>query len=210
MFTHKDYAIYALDDYSVHLQPEVKAALLKQGYIYVGIGGGITGDMQISDTDLHAPLKAKYRELETNLMLQQLRKDPHKIPRPDRDDMMSMLTEAMGSVQIDVNARMKNLWLTNALDGSEDYLVSERIFTLVGNSLINKRESLMNSPSPRTLKELVKRITPPRKVYEEKIFNRMTLHQSTRDTNFLIAKENLTRTRNYKSSWKSKGLMTSI
>ena len=43
MFTPKNYAIYVLDDYSVYLLPEVKGALLKRGYLYVGIGGGITG-----------------------------------------------------------------------------------------------------------------------------------------------------------------------
>ena len=33
---------------SVHLLPEVKEALLKCGYVYVGIGGGITGDIQVN------------------------------------------------------------------------------------------------------------------------------------------------------------------
>ena len=41
--------------------PEIKAALLRKGYIFVGIGGGVTGDIQINDTDLHSPLKAKHR-----------------------------------------------------------------------------------------------------------------------------------------------------
>ena len=47
MFTPKNYIIYVLDDYSVHLLPEIKEALLKRGYVYVGIGGGITGDIQV-------------------------------------------------------------------------------------------------------------------------------------------------------------------
>ena len=33
---------------SVHLLPEVKEVLLKHGYVYVGIGGGITGDIQVN------------------------------------------------------------------------------------------------------------------------------------------------------------------
>ena len=48
MFTPKQYAIYVLDDYSVHLLQEVKEALMKRGYVYVGIGGGITGDIQVN------------------------------------------------------------------------------------------------------------------------------------------------------------------
>ena len=37
-FTIKNFRIYVLDDYSVHLMPEVIVALLKRGYILVGIG----------------------------------------------------------------------------------------------------------------------------------------------------------------------------
>ena len=60
IFTPKNYAIYVLDDYNVHIMPEIKKALLKRGYVPVITGGGVTGDIQGNDTDLHAPLKAKY------------------------------------------------------------------------------------------------------------------------------------------------------
>ena len=33
--------------FSVHLQDEVRAALLKKGYILILIGGGITSDIQV-------------------------------------------------------------------------------------------------------------------------------------------------------------------
>ena len=50
-FTHEDFQIYSLDDCAVHLEPEIKECLLKKGYIYVGIGGGITGnDLVILDS----------------------------------------------------------------------------------------------------------------------------------------------------------------
>ena len=75
-FMKKAYAIYVLDDYAVHLQEEVRTALLERGYILVLIGGGITGDIQINDTDFHAPLKAKYREFEMSKMLDKLENDP--------------------------------------------------------------------------------------------------------------------------------------
>ena len=55
IFTHQNYGIYVLDDYSVHTMPEIKAALLKKAYIFVGIDGGVTGDIQINDTDFHTP-----------------------------------------------------------------------------------------------------------------------------------------------------------
>ena len=41
--TGQNFGVYMLDDYTVHLMPEVKKALLKRGYIPVIIGGGITG-----------------------------------------------------------------------------------------------------------------------------------------------------------------------
>ena len=45
--TGQGYALYILDDYSVHIMDSVKEALLKRGYILVHIGGGITGDIQV-------------------------------------------------------------------------------------------------------------------------------------------------------------------
>ena len=164
IFTMNKYCIYVLDDYSVHIMPEVKAALLKKGYVYIGIGGGITGDIQINDTDIHAPLKKKYRELEQELMICQLRADPKKIPQPSRDDMMKMLVESVQSIDVDIPARYKALWLTSALDGSEDYLVSERIMSLVGEELKAFRTELMQTASVKQLKDLLKLITPPKGV----------------------------------------------
>ena len=57
MFTEQSFAIYVLDDYSVHLMPEVRQALFKNGCVLVIIGGGITGDIQINDTNCHRDLK---------------------------------------------------------------------------------------------------------------------------------------------------------
>ena len=48
--TGQGYALYILDDYAVHLMDSIKEALLKRGYILVLIGGGITGDVQVSST----------------------------------------------------------------------------------------------------------------------------------------------------------------
>ena len=45
MFSQSNYALYILDDYSVHITDEVKRALLAKGYILVVIGGGIKGDI---------------------------------------------------------------------------------------------------------------------------------------------------------------------
>ena len=70
---------------------EIKEALLKGVYVPVFIIVRVTADIQVNETDLHAPLKAKYWEQEQSLMIDQLRANPRKIPQPTQDDMMRML-----------------------------------------------------------------------------------------------------------------------
>ena len=105
----KHYCIYVLDNYSVRIIPEVKGALLKRGYVYTGIGGGITGDIQINDTDIHAHLKRAYQQLEQELMIKQLQSDQKKIPQPSCNDMMRMLVESLQIIDVDVQGRYKSL-----------------------------------------------------------------------------------------------------
>ena len=164
MFTEQGFGIYVLDDYSVHLMPEVRQALFKKGYVLVVIGGGITGDVQINDTDCHHHLKTLYRDLEMKLMLEQLEKDPTKIPSPSRNEMMSMILEAWESLQIDTKKEFKSLFVTNSLDGSEDYLVSDKLFSLVGEEMVAFRKELMSSNSSKTLKEVIRNLIPPKGV----------------------------------------------
>ena len=64
--------IFTLDDYSAHLHPEVKEALKKKGYFLVILPEGITGDLQVNDTDVHHPLKSlksSYQEKESLLLI---------------------------------------------------------------------------------------------------------------------------------------------
>ena len=72
-----------------------------------------------------------------------------------------MLDESNDTVDVDIPTRYKALWITNKLDGSEDHLVSERIITLAGQKLILFRENLLKNASPKTLKDLLKLISPP-------------------------------------------------
>ena len=109
IFTPKNCAVYVLDDYSVHLMPEVNEAFLKRGYVPIITGGGVTGDIQIIDTDIHRPLKEKYQALEQQLMIDQLKADPKRIPQPSRKDMVQMLKKSFDSLEIDVASRFKAL-----------------------------------------------------------------------------------------------------
>ena len=101
-------------------------------------------------------------------MITQLRSEPNKILKPNRNDMIRMLVESYDSIDVDIPARYKALWVTNKLDGSEDHLVSERIITLVGQKLMLFRENLMKEPSPTNLKDMLKLITPPKDVKRAK------------------------------------------
>ena len=126
MFSAKNYAIYVLDDYSVHMAPEINATLLKRGYIFLGIGGVITRDIQVSETDLHSKLKDLYCKQEQELMAKQLRENPGKIPQPSLVEMMMMVYDAHKSLPKDYSQVFKSLLVTSALNGSEDYLVSKK------------------------------------------------------------------------------------
>ena len=69
---------------SVHIMPEVTEGFLKRRYVPIIIGGGVTGDIQIYDTDIHRPLKERYRALEQQLIIDQLKADPKRIPQPSK------------------------------------------------------------------------------------------------------------------------------
>ena len=164
MFTEQSFAMYVLDDYSVHLMPEVLQALFKEGYVLVIIGGGITGDIQINDTNCHCDLKKHYRDLEMKLMLEQLEKDPIKVPSPSQNQMMSMLLQAWETLETDTKREFKSLFVTNALDGSEGYLASDKLFAVIGDEMVDFRKELMSQNSVNTLKEVICNLIPPKGV----------------------------------------------
>ena len=141
--------------------PEVRQALLKRGFVLVFIGGGITGDIQINNTSCNHNLK-KHREFEMNLMLEQLNNNPNKIPSPSRDEMMRMLLKTWELFDVDTEREFKSLFVTNPWDGSEDYLVSDKLYALVGNEMVKFRTELMTSRPAKTLKEVIRKLIPPK------------------------------------------------
>ena len=104
MFSAKNYTFYVLDDYNFYMAPEINAALLKRGYIFVRIGGGITGN---NNTDLHSKLKDLYHKQNQELMTKQLRENHGKILQPSRDEMMKMAHEALKSLPKDYSKEFK-------------------------------------------------------------------------------------------------------
>ena len=64
-------------------------------------------------------------------------------------------------VKIDVKSASKSVWVTNAIDGSEDYLVSDKIFGLNGKSMTSFRTEIIAKPRPKTVKEFITSMIPP-------------------------------------------------
>ena len=120
--------------------------------------------VQVNDTNLHPKLKNKYRKREQEPMIEQLHNVPKTIPKPSRDEMLRVLFERHVSLEKDHAKEFKSFWVTNALDGSENYLISERVYKLVGTRMIDFRNQLMKTASPKNIKQLLKLITPPKGV----------------------------------------------
>ena len=114
---------------------EFRAAFLSKGYIPIIMGGGITGDCQINDIHLHSELKSNYREQENALMIEKLKEGPKKSPQSTRNKMMKMLNNAIKSANIDCADGFKSLFVTNNFGRSEDFLVSDKIYNLVGREI---------------------------------------------------------------------------
>ena len=57
--------------------------------------------------------------------------------------------------------------MTNNFDGSEDFLVSQKIMDLVGTELIEYRKRLMEKESPKTVRQLMSKITPTERSTEK-------------------------------------------
>ena len=101
-------------------------------------------------------------------MLEKLTKDLKKVPAPDRGEMMSLLVESEKAVELDANTAFKSVWVTNCLDGSEDYLVNGKIFAFVGDSMRQFRNKMTAKPPPKTIKEVIGSLIPPKGIKRRK------------------------------------------
>ena len=52
--------------------------------------------------------------------------------------------------------------MTNALDGLENYLVSDKSFALIGDETVDFHKELMSQNSVKTLKEVIRNLIPPK------------------------------------------------
>ena len=125
----EDYGIVSLDDYNAHLQPELFAVFLAKGWILIIMDGGLTSIDQVNDTDCHEHLHAAHRDVETEYLNAERVKDPHVMPKMDRDVAFDIITRAWVRCGFNMGfaAAFKKRFLTNELDGSEDHLVASEL-----------------------------------------------------------------------------------
>ena len=143
--------------------------LYERGYILVVIGGGITGDVKVNDTHIHRPIKWHYRDEEAELMIHKLNENKNKVLTPDRSDVIRMTIAAWQNITVDCERAFKTNFVTNSFNGSEDYLVSGKIFYLVGDEMLKFREQLLKTPVPNNLKTVVKNLIPPKGIRRKNV-----------------------------------------
>jgi hypothetical protein len=115
-----------------HLADEITQYAHDRGYCVLLHYGCTTGVAQINDTDLHCELEAQYLELEQCSFHSQQLWDPGNISRT-LQQVLDDLGGSWRSVDHTRGARgHKKVGLNNALDGSEDHLITReaRLFWL--------------------------------------------------------------------------------
>ena len=60
-------------------------------------------------------------------MLNMLREDPSKIPSPSRDNLMKMFMESWQEIELDGAMALKENFILNDFDGSEDHLIRSHL-----------------------------------------------------------------------------------
>ena len=63
---------------------------------------------------------------------------------------------------VDYERAFKQNFVTNVFNGSEDFLVLDRIFRLVDEDMIKFRKELLSKPPPKSLKDVVKNFILPK------------------------------------------------
>ena len=91
-----------------------------------------------------------------------LQKNKAKIPSPSRDDMIKMIATMWNKLNVYHTRAFKTLFVTNSFDRSGNYLVSERLFKLIDDSMVSFRKKLIESDITASLPAVVKKLTLPK------------------------------------------------
>ena len=84
-------------------------------------------------------------------MLKKLEVDKNKVLSPSREDMVQLLLDLWEENEVYYPSVFKKLFVTNKFDGTEDYLVSDKLFKLIGDDMLQYRRQLLNSYNKLTI-----------------------------------------------------------
>ena len=70
------------------------------------LGGGITWIVQVNYT--HRAIISGYRKKESQLMFQNFSNNPQKVPAPDRNDILKVVSGSLECVKFGKNKTLKN------------------------------------------------------------------------------------------------------
>ena len=84
-------------------------------------------------------------------------------------NLLTYLLKASRKADVSFTEVFKELFVTNKLDGSEDYLVSDKLFALIGNEMKEFRNKLMESPPPGKIQKVIKSINPPKGIRRKNV-----------------------------------------
>lgn len=113
------------DYYAPHLHETVSETIESKGHCHLVKGGGCTPFIATLDTHYHAPMDKEYRKAETSDSMMQLRRS-RKIPVFSKQTVLNRANDSWALVRHHSLSYIswKNNAITNALDGSEDHLIS--------------------------------------------------------------------------------------
>ena len=75
---------------------------------------------------------------------------------------MSILLVSCEKLKVDTEKELKSLFVSKALDDSEDYLVSDKLYALIGEEMLKFRKDLMLPKPIKALKEVVRKFMHPK------------------------------------------------
>ena len=120
----RDFRILMLDVARSHVGDDVVSFAAARGYVTLFHYGCTTAVGQVNDTDLHAEFQRLYVELEQLAFHQRQLVDPGNISRSIQevlDDVVATWRSCGHSRCVDAH---KRVGISNALDGSEDHLIT--------------------------------------------------------------------------------------
>ena len=128
----RQWEIWAGDAYAAGLTDNVQRQCWRKGYISMTHGGGATGVTQTNDTELHKPVRARFVEKQTELVLMKTRQAGGGMIDLTEEECITVMATVLSNKDLHLQACQgyKTTGTTVDLNGEEDRLIGKeaRIF----------------------------------------------------------------------------------